>query len=169
MTRAMIQVHWAHLGIQHLEVLGTLEALKALEAGHEGLVLENPGCEASDPSFLLAYVWWLDTGDALEILNLAVIPSHRRQGLGRALVERTGKVATERGRSAVFLEVRPSNESAVALYRYLGFERVGIRKAYYPGIPGISAIDGEKAQRHLPREDAWVMRQLVNPIGKTRS
>ena len=62
--------------------------------------------------------------------NVAVFPEYRRQGVGRALVE---KLIAEAGRECAFLslEVRASNEAALALYYELGFEVQGIRRDFY--------------------------------------
>ena len=63
------------------------------------------------------------------ITNVAVGKDYRRCGIGRALVE---KIICELNElSFVTLEVRTSNEPAIALYKKLGFEEVGTRKNYY--------------------------------------
>jgi polysaccharide biosynthesis protein PslH len=62
-----------------------------------------------------------------EILNLAVDPSRRRQGVGLRLLEQE----LEHGEGSWFLEVRESNAAAIALYEGVGFSRVGQRKDYY--------------------------------------
>jgi ribosomal-protein-alanine N-acetyltransferase len=59
-----------------------------------------------------------------EILNIAVAPSHRRNGIATALIDSLD--APE-----VFLEVRESNEPAQRLYSKLGFRTVGRREQYY--------------------------------------
>lgn len=81
----------------------------------------------------------LDEGS---ITNIAVRPDLRRTGLGRAVVTALLDRARESSVVDVFLEVRVSNEPALALYRSLGFETVGTRKNFYK----------------LPTEDAFVMR-----------
>ena len=66
-----------------------------------------------------------------ELEQIAVAQVARQKGIGRRLLE---DIATEaRGRSieTIHLEVRAGNEAAVALYRRLGFEAVGLRKGYY--------------------------------------
>lgn len=69
-------------------------------------------------------VWQELPGREAELLNLAVAPGARRRGAGRALVE------AMQGRKA-WLEVRASNEGAIRFYEALGFERRGVRRAYY--------------------------------------
>ena len=66
-----------------------------------------------------------------EILNLAVDPAERRQGLARALL----RDALARAKGAWFLEVRASNEAAVRLYDSLGVQRAGLRPHYYQNSP----------------------------------
>jgi ribosomal-protein-alanine N-acetyltransferase len=70
----------------------------------------------------------LDEG---HILNVAVRSDQRGQGLGKLLVERVIAECRERGVAFVSLEVRPSNASAIALYRTIGFVETGKRKNYY--------------------------------------
>lgn len=69
------------------------------------------------------------------ILNISVHPEEQKQGVGRKMMEYLIDVA--RGRAeTVFLEVRPSNAIAIALYEKLGFNEIGIRKGYYPATNG---------------------------------
>ena len=69
--------------------------------------------------------------DEGEILNLGVASAHRRQGIGRALVERAIKELAGRGVRTVYLEVRASNAAARQLYEALGFGEVARRTRYY--------------------------------------
>ena len=82
--------------------------------------------------------------DEAHILNISVVKARQRGGLGRMLLAQLGKVARDAGARQIFLEVRPSNLPALALYEHAGFERIGRRKGYYPAVGG--------------REDAIVMR-----------
>lgn len=77
------------------------------------------------------------------LLNLCIAAAARGQGLGHALLD--GMMAEARLKQAhrLFLEVRPSNAAAVALYRNHGFRQIGRRPDYYPDFEG--------------REDALVM------------
>jgi ribosomal-protein-alanine N-acetyltransferase len=67
--------------------------------------------------------------EAYHLMNVAADPDHRREGLGRALIdaliERTGEDAN------ITLEVRVSNTPAIALYESYGFRGVGTRRRYY--------------------------------------
>lgn len=79
--------------------------------------------------------------DEAHITNIAVHPKARRQQLAELAVRQMMLVARERGAERMTLEVRESNEPAIALYEKLGFKNYGIRKDYY--------IE--------PREDAIIM------------
>ncbi len=73
------------------------------------------------------FVCWHQVAEnEFEILNLAVAPEYRRQGLGSALLKAAGIL-----RGAWFLEVRASNLAAQEFYRKCGFTVAGNRKRYY--------------------------------------
>ena len=67
--------------------------------------------------------------DEAFIANVAVFPAFRRRGVGRALVETAKSDAVSLYR--LTLEVRASNEGAIALYRSLGFIEDGVRPRFY--------------------------------------
>lgn len=81
--------------------------------------------------------------DELTLHNIAVDPAFQRHGFGRALLEDLLAYARE-NHCIVYLEVRASNRTAIALYERVGFDTVGRRNNYYPIDEG--------------REDALVMR-----------
>jgi [SSU ribosomal protein S18P]-alanine acetyltransferase (EC 2.3.1.128) len=85
------------------------------------------------------------------ILNICVRADLRGRGIGRKLMH----FLLDRARAAqmedVFLEVRPSNPTAIALYTSLGFTQIGIRKAYYQAAGG--------------REDALVYKLVLSERG----
>ena len=66
-----------------------------------------------------------------DIQTIAVAPSARRAGLGRALMNALIAEATGRGAREIFLEVRADNPGAQQLYDSLGFEALAIRAGYY--------------------------------------
>ncbi len=84
----------------------------------------------------------MGAGEA-HVLNLCIGPSYRGRGLGRHLLVRLLDIARWNGAERVFLEVRPSNPLAKALYESVGFREIGRRPRYYPA--------------HGGREDALVM------------
>lgn len=74
--------------------------------------------------------------DEAHILNISVVAARQRGGLGRQLLERFASLARECGARRLLLEVRPSNEPALALYARAGFQAIGRRKGYYPAVGG---------------------------------
>ena len=64
-------------------------------------------------------------------LGLMVAAAHRRQGIGRALLERAVAWAREAGVRKLELHVFPHNEPAIALYESFGFVKEGYRRAHY--------------------------------------
>ena len=81
--------------------------------------------------------------DEAHVLNVCAAPEVQGRGHGRRLLRSLLQLARGRGAHRVFLEVRPSNAAAIALYHDEGFNEIGRRPRYYP------AHDG--------REDAIVM------------
>lgn len=69
--------------------------------------------------------------DEIHVLNVAVDPVARRRGIARLLLAELLERGRARGLSMATLEVRRSNEPALALYEGLGFRNVGVRKGYY--------------------------------------
>lgn len=66
-----------------------------------------------------------------EITNVAVKASHRRKGIGGMLLEKLYEEGSALDTCEYFLEVRESNEAAIALYARQGFVKEGIRKNFY--------------------------------------
>jgi len=81
------------------------------------------------------------------ILNLCIDESYQRRGFARLLLEHLVSRASASGARVVFLEVRPSNPRAMALYQRSGFNEIGLRKGYY--------------EAHGGREDALVMARSI--------
>lgn len=69
--------------------------------------------------------------ESSDISNIAVFPEYRRHGVGKLLLRGACDVAKRNGAESISLEVRPSNEGAIALYNSLGFEEIGLRKNFY--------------------------------------
>ena len=90
-------------------------------------------CEVQDK--VLGYSLLSLAVDEAHILNLSVDPDEQGQGIGRKMMENLIHYAKGRAET-VFLEVRPSNTAAIALYEDLGFNEIGIRKDYYPAKNG---------------------------------
>lgn len=96
---------------------------------------------------VLGYIFFTAVLDEGSLDNIAVLPAARRQGVASALLEAFHQYGRSRGLASLFLEVRPSNGGAAALYRKLGYVEVGRRKNYYLA----------------PKEDAIIMRLELTP------
>jgi ribosomal-protein-alanine N-acetyltransferase len=83
--------------------------------------------------------WRQSTREEAELLNLAVDPGYRRQGVASALLDALAETAI----GDLFLEVAESNRPAIALYEHHGWVRNGIRKGYY----GQGRINGVVMQK----------------------
>ena len=78
-----------------------------------------------------------------DMMNVAVHPAYRRQGIAEALVTQLVQALKEMGNHCLTLEVRASNAPAIGLYEKLGFTEVGSRPNYYRN----------------PKEDALILRK----------
>jgi ribosomal-protein-alanine N-acetyltransferase len=70
--------------------------------------------------------------DEAHVLNLCTAPGHEGRGLGERMLQAMLRIARGGGAQRVYLEVRPSNPRAVALYDRCGFNEIGRRPRYYP-------------------------------------
>lgn len=80
---------------------------------------------------LLGYLCLWEIGHEIHVTNLAVHPSSRRRGIARVLLGHILEGARQNGVELVFLEVRPTNAEALALYESFDFRIIGRRKGYY--------------------------------------
>lgn len=110
--------------------------IDCLRAGYPGLAMERDG-------LLVGYGVLSIAADEAHVLNICIDPLAQSRGLGRQLLRALVQQAADRGAQRVFLEVRPSNTPALALYHSEGFNEIGRRPRYYPAAQG--------------REDAVVM------------
>lgn len=85
---------------------------------------------------VVAYAIMSVAAGEAHLLNLCVALAHRRAGHGRRLLATVLARATATGADSIHLEVRPSNEAALALYLNSGFERIGVRRRYYRASSG---------------------------------
>lgn len=83
------------------------------------------------PEELLGFIFIRHAADEMEILNLAVLPAYRRQGIARELLNASLLWTAADGVRAVWLEVRASNSSAISFYQSRGFRAAGSRPHYY--------------------------------------
>ena len=108
--------------------------------------LDNPlsvWLVAMEGESLAGYVGSQTVMDETDMMNLAVAPRFRRQGVGEALVNALEASLKDLGSRCLTLEVRDSNVAARALYAKLGFAEIGRRRGYYRD----------------PREDALILRK----------
>jgi len=101
----------------------------SLRAGYECRVLRL------GPELLGYFVLMVAAGEA-HLLNLSIAAAHQRTGHGSALLGEAADLARKRGARSLFLEVRPSNRAAQALYTRFGFRKVAVRRGYYPAQVG---------------------------------
>jgi ribosomal-protein-alanine N-acetyltransferase len=112
--------------------------LDALHAGYSAWVLRDGARRVAAYSVMMLAL------DEAHLLNLSVARGAQRTGLGWRTLDWMADVARGYGGRTMMLEVRPSNEAALRLYQRYGFDRIGVRRGYYPS--------------HGGREDAVVMR-----------
>lgn len=86
---------------------------------------------AFEDEILLGYLITSRYVDAWHVMNVAVAPHRRRQGIASTLLCRLFELTADDDRRGYTLEVRVSNTRAIALYEQLGFEQRGIRRGYY--------------------------------------
>ena len=98
---------------------------------------------ALDGAQVVGYVGSQTVLGEADMMNLAVATSHRRQGIGMALVNALVAALQAREATSLTLEVRASNEAAIGLYQQAGFAQVGRRPRYYT----------------KPTEDALILRK----------
>lgn len=84
---------------------------------------------------IIGYAVYWKIADDIQINNIAVHPEFRGRGLGDMLLTHILETVSAQGARLVSLEVRPSNASAIALYRKHGFAAVGKRRGYYSRPP----------------------------------
>jgi ribosomal-protein-alanine N-acetyltransferase len=92
---------------------------------------------------VVGYIGSQSSCDETDVMNVAVHPDWRRRGIAESLIVNLIAELKNRGSHALMLEVRVSNDGAIALYEKLGFHQVGCRKNYYRN----------------PKEDALILRK----------
>lgn len=108
--------------------------------------LQNPlslWLVAMEGEALAGYVGSQSVMGESDVMNVAVAPQFRRQGIGQALINTLVQELVQKGNYALSLEVRVSNEPARAFYAKLGFTQAGRRPNYYRN----------------PKEDALILRK----------
>ena len=99
---------------------------------------------------LIGYFIIMLAVDDAHLLTIGVSEKHQGKGYGARLLHQAMQVARAGGSTLLLLEVRPSNEKALAMYKQFGFQQVGVRRAYYPALGG--------------REDALVLTRGLSEV-----
>lgn len=104
---------------------------------------------------LIGYFVLMMAIDEVHLLNISVAEKRQGMGFGARLLRRAMTEARKAGGRTLLLEVRPSNEKALALYRHYGFRQIGVRRGYYPSEEG--------------REDALVLVRELEQLDEVRA
>jgi len=133
----------------HVSQVAALEKLCFSEPWSENSVageLSNPlslWLVAVDGDCVAGYVGSQSVMGETDMMNIAVAPNYRRQGVAAALIGELVRRLKDKGNHCLTLEVRASNDAAIKLYEKLGFARIGRRPNYY----------------RSPKEDALILRK----------
>ncbi|EXI82250.1 MAG: ribosomal-protein-alanine N-acetyltransferase [Candidatus Accumulibacter appositus] len=106
------------------------------------------GCRVAGE--LIGYFVVMVAVDEAHLLNLSVDGKRQGMGFGARLLRHAMRSARQAGAMVLLLEVRPSNDRAMALYQHFGFQQIGLRRDYYAAAAG--------------REDALVLQYLLEEI-----
>ena len=98
-------------------------------------------------SAMVGYYFWQKVLDECHLLNFTIATERQRRGLGNWMLSQLLLSLRAKSIAAIYLEVRPSNKTAISLYSKFGFSIIGRRKNYYPGKES--------------REDALVMKRTI--------
>ena len=133
----------------HVPQVAALEKLCFRDPWSENSIageLSNPlslWLVALDGEAVAGYVGSQSVMGETDMMNIAVDPNYRRQGVAAALIEELVRRLKDRGNHCLTLEVRASNDAAIKLYEKLGFAQIGRRPNYYRN----------------PKEDALILRK----------
>jgi [ribosomal protein S18]-alanine N-acetyltransferase len=102
----------------------------SLNSGYSAWILE-------ENNKMIGYALMMMVLDEAHLLNLSIAKHRQKQGLGRYLLEHMLAIAKRHKAANMFLEVRTSNISAIALYENIGFCEMAVRRGYYPADAAI--------------------------------
>ena len=129
--------------VAQLEKICFADPWSEMSIAHELESIWSLWLVAMEDGELVGYVGSQSSVDEADIMNVAVNPGWRRQGIAAKLINGLVAQLKNRGIHALMLEVRVTNAPAIALYEKLGFVEVGRRKNYYRN----------------PKEDALILRK----------
>ena len=132
----------------------------SLQSGYHMQMLMGGQAETKSTPVLIGYFVAMKGVDETHLLNITVAPAYQKQGWGRLLLDALTLWSRGQGAQQLWLEVRPTNVHAKALYLRYGFREMGVRKGYYPdggsGLPGFPTVS--------QREDAVVMSLALHSL-----
>ena len=138
-----------NMSFAHVPQIAQLEKLCFSDPWSEKSIETELSCRLSfwlvamDGDKVVGYVGSQTVIDETDMMNIAVHPECRRRGIAEALIDALINALREKGSRALSLEVRASNDPAIALYQKMGFSQVGRRPNYYRN----------------PKEDALILRK----------
>ena len=144
-------IRYEKMTADHVSQIAALEKLCFSDPWSENSVASELNNQLSawlvalDGETVAGYIGSQTVIDETDMMNIAVHPDYRRQGIAQALVEGLCELLRQRGSLGLMLEVRASNAPAIALYEKLGFQQVGLRRNYYRN----------------PKEDALILRKAL--------
>lgn len=103
--------------------------LKELHSEFSKILIATPNLVRGERVLGYIVLWFVS--EEMHILNLASHPDYKRRGVATTLLEHSLFFSLKIGMKNSFLEVRESNQEALALYKKYGFKPIGIRKGYY--------------------------------------
>ncbi len=137
---------------EHLAAVWTIEQRAHRYPWRQSMIEELSGrgachyCLVDEHGQVLGYCYGQNIVGEVSLLNVAVDPEYHGQGLGKQLMESFISECEKANAESIWLEVRESNQAAIALYHSVGFNEVDRRRDYYPTSNG--------------REDALIMSYL---------
>lgn len=142
-------IRYEQMNASHIGQVAQLEKLCFSDPWSENSVASELDNELSfwlvalDGDTVAGYIGSQSVLGESDMMNVAVHPAYRRQGIAEALVTQLVQALKEMGNHCLTLEVRASNAPAIGLYEKLGFTEVGRRPNYYRN----------------PKEDALILRK----------
>ncbi len=140
MTRSGIE----KMGREHLDEVLLIETSSSLTPWSKEMFLEELRsplahsfiCHRVDKAqgpFVAGFICFRNIGEESELLNIAVHPLYRREGIGRKLMQFYVELGKAKQIKTFYLEVHVSNPSAIRLYQKFSYQPIGMRKKFYQG------------------------------------